>query len=144
MFKMSSLPVLKHEFDDQTKTEEREVELKKSIHSNLRNLSKFQVTDILQNSTNRKAIFLKGIFEAEQGEAVVILEKTAFSEEHILNGSGDYFPGNNQLEKVFHNDIYGDYKYVTDSQLNGKYFYRTNEKLSLMIEYYTNKLTFSP
>lgn len=103
------------------KLEEDVSESRESIHNNLKHLSGFKLKDILQNSTNRKTIFLRGSFVDEEGEAVVILEKTAFSEENLLNGSGDYFPGNNHLEQTFQNDIYGDYKFLTDSVLNSKY-----------------------
>lgn len=99
---------------------ENELNLEKSIHNNLTDLSGFKLKDILQNITNRKAVFLRGNFDSEEGEAVVILEKTAFSEDNLLNNTGNYFPGNHHLEKIFQNDVYGDYKYITDSVLNSK------------------------
>lgn len=95
-------------------------DIKETIHDNLTHLSNFKLKDILQNSTNRKTVFLRGAFDSKEGEAIVILEKTAFSEENLLSGCKQYFPGNNQLEQIFQNDIYGDYKFLTDSELNSK------------------------
>lgn len=119
---MSSINLTESTSEETPEQEETKLKLKESIHDNLGHLSGFKLKEILQNSTNRKAIFLKGSFEFEEGEAVVILEKSAFSEENFLNGSGDYFPGKNHLEKIFQNDIYGDYNYITDSALNSKLF----------------------
>lgn len=105
--KIETAPTEKHEF-------------KETIHDSLTHLSNFKLKDILQNSTNRKAVFLRGAFDSKEGEAIVILEKTAFSEENLLNGNERYFPGNNHLEQIFQNDIYGDYTFSTDSELNSK------------------------
>ncbi|CAH1974321.1 unnamed protein product [Acanthoscelides obtectus] len=85
-----------------------------SIHENLKDLSNFAVKEILQNNTNRKVTCLRGSFSSHPGEAVVVLEKPAFSEE-ILK---DYFKGKDNLTKSFHNDIYGDYRYNPSSDLN--------------------------
>nr|CAI5840224.1 unnamed protein product [Callosobruchus analis] len=57
---------------------------------------------------------VEGYLRIHAGEAVVVLEKPAFSEE-ILK---DYFKGTNNLTKSFHNDIYGDYRYNPTSELN--------------------------
>lgn len=91
-----------------------------SIHDSITDLSSFKLKDVLQNNTNRKTVCLRGTFDFQEGEAVVILEKTAFSEENLLNTKVNYFTENNELEKVFQNDIYGDYRYFLNSKLNGK------------------------
>lgn len=121
------LPVFKTMSSEENKTDSfveskylEKNEFKQTIHNSLTHLSSFKLKDILQNSTNRKAVFLRGAFDSKEGDAIVILEKTAFSEENLLNGSEEYFPGNNHLEQIFQNDIYGDYKFVTDSELNSK------------------------
>nr|CAH7738023.1 unnamed protein product [Callosobruchus chinensis] len=85
-----------------------------SIHEKLTDLSSFKVKEILQNNTNRKVTCLRGSFDSHAGEAVVVLEKPAFSEETLK----DYFKGNHTLTKSFHNDIYGDYRYNPSAELN--------------------------
>ncbi|KAJ8969664.1 hypothetical protein NQ317_004894 [Molorchus minor] len=58
-----------------------------------------------------------GSFNSKEGDAIVILEKSAFAEEN-LNIESDYFSEKSSLHKVFRNDIYGDYKYLPTSELN--------------------------
>ncbi|XP_050311803.1 m7GpppX diphosphatase [Anthonomus grandis grandis] len=88
-----------------------------SAHGKLKDLSGFKLTDVLQNNTKAKTIFLRGKFEAEEGEALVILEKTAFCGENFTQES-DYFSQKSALEKVFQNDVYADYKYFPVQELN--------------------------
>ncbi|KAJ8910853.1 hypothetical protein NQ315_015589, partial [Exocentrus adspersus] len=88
-----------------------------SIHETIKDLSGFKLKNILQNNTNRKTVYLCGSFESKEGDAVVILEKTPFAEEN-LNTDSDYFTEKSYLEKVFQNDIYGDYKYFPTNELN--------------------------
>lgn len=107
---------------ENTHSEGNHLKLKDGISTTLTNLSDFKLKEILQNSTNRKAVFLRGSFASEEGEAIIILEKTAFSDDSLLSGNKEYFPGNNRLETIFQNDIYGNYHYITDSLLNSKYF----------------------
>ncbi|KAL3275142.1 hypothetical protein HHI36_019911 [Cryptolaemus montrouzieri] len=87
------------------------------VHETLTNLSKFQLNEILSNNTNRKIVSLKGKFEGSSGDAIVILEKTAFSED-ILTEGNKYFNEENHLKNIFHNDIYGDYQYFPQIELN--------------------------
>lgn len=91
-----------------------------SIHSTIKNLSGFKLKNILQNNSNRKSVYLSGTFDSKEGDAVVILEKTAFAEEN-LNNDSDYFTDKSYLQKIFQNDIYGDYKYFTLTELNSRY-----------------------
>ncbi|XP_018564709.1 m7GpppX diphosphatase [Anoplophora glabripennis] len=88
-----------------------------SIHNTIKDLSDFKLKNILQNNSNRKSVYLSGTFDSKEGDAIVILEKTAFAEEN-LNNDSDYFTDKSHLEKIFQNDIYGDYKYFTRSKLN--------------------------
>lgn len=93
-----------------------------SIHNTIKDLSDFKLKNILQNNSNRKSVYLCGTFDSREGDAVVILEKTAFAEEN-LNNDSDYFTDKSYLEKIFQNDIYGDYKYFTLNELNCMYTY---------------------
>lgn len=88
-----------------------------NLHESIKDLSNFKLTSILQNNTNRKSVCLKGIFENREGDALVLLEKTAFTEENLQPNS-DYFTSKSYLEKVFQNDIYGDFKYFPKLDLN--------------------------
>ncbi|KAG5897333.1 hypothetical protein JTB14_030219 [Gonioctena quinquepunctata] len=88
-----------------------------TIHGSITDLSTFQLTNVLSNNTNRKSIFLRGSFEGKDGEAVLIFEKTAFSEEQFNNGSG-YFTEKSKLSESFQNDIYGEYKYFPTFELS--------------------------
>ncbi|CAH1099186.1 unnamed protein product [Psylliodes chrysocephalus] len=99
------------------KLDTKDVNLVKSIHDDLSSLSGFNVKGILTNNTNRKTVCLRGTFDSKEGEAVVILEKTAFAEED-LKANKDYFTEQNNLQKIFQNDIYGDYKYFPSKQLS--------------------------
>ncbi|XP_060519796.1 m7GpppX diphosphatase [Cylas formicarius] len=88
-----------------------------NLHENIKDLSEFKLGSVLQNSTNRKVVCLRGSFQSKEGEAVVILEKTAFSVDDLTSDS-KFFCEKNQLEKIFHNDVYGDYKYFPIQELN--------------------------
>lgn len=87
-----------------------------NIHSNIKDLTGFEIKSILHNNTNRKIVSLRGNFKTKKGEAIVILEKSAFSTDN-LNDSSSL---NGELEKVFHNDIYGNYKLLPTTVLNSK------------------------
>ncbi|XP_076263023.1 m7GpppX diphosphatase-like isoform X2 [Rhynchophorus ferrugineus] len=84
------------------------------LHSDIKDLSGFEITNILHNNTNRKTISLRGSFKSKKGEAVVILEKTAFSTDTLTNDTGSL---KGELEKIFHNDIYGNYKFLPTTEL---------------------------
>ncbi|KAJ8947587.1 hypothetical protein NQ318_010099 [Aromia moschata] len=98
----------------------------KSIHDNIQDLSGFKLKSILQNNTNRKTVCLAGTFDTKEGDAVVILEKTAFADEN-LNNESDYFCKKSCLEQTFQNDIYGNYKYFPTSELNIQKCYIVDE-----------------
>ncbi|KAK9885954.1 hypothetical protein WA026_013830 [Henosepilachna vigintioctopunctata] len=82
-----------------------------------KDLSKFRLDKILNNNSSRKVVSLKGNFEGSSGDAVVILEKTTFSED-TLRSESDYFNEKSYLQKVFHNDIYGNYHFFPKIELN--------------------------
>ncbi|XP_066152061.1 m7GpppX diphosphatase [Euwallacea fornicatus] len=88
-----------------------------SIHCSLKDLSAFKLKTVLHNNTTRKTVCLQGTFESTEGNALVILEKTAFAGENLVPES-EYFTERSLLSKVFHNDAYGDYKYFPVPELN--------------------------
>lgn len=90
-----------------------------SIHDELKDLSDFKLKSVLHNNTTRKTVCLRGSFESKAGEAIVLLEKTAFAGENLTENS-EYFTKRSLLEKVFQNDAYGDYKYFPVPELNSK------------------------
>ncbi|XP_044270017.1 zinc finger protein 271-like [Tribolium madens] len=99
------------------KLDENSEKCKDGIHETLADLSTFQLEKVLHNNTNRKTVCLKGKFASKNGDALVLLEKTAFAEENLKEDS-DYFTKYSSLEKVFHNDIYGNYNYFPKINLN--------------------------
>lgn len=90
---------------------------KSDVHDTLVDLSTFKLEKVLHNNTNRKTVCLRGTFESKAGDALVLLEKTAFAEENLKPDS-DYFTEKSSLQKVFHNDIYGNYNYFPQIKLN--------------------------
>lgn len=88
-----------------------------SIHSTIIDLKKFKLEGILSNNTQRKVVCLKGSFDNSTGDALVILEKTAFTEENLLEES-EFLKQSNSLKKTFQNDVYGDYNFFPKVELN--------------------------
>ncbi|XP_018324631.1 m7GpppX diphosphatase [Agrilus planipennis] len=88
-----------------------------NIHQKLKNLSDFKVDKILHNNTSRKTVCVQGSFKELDGPAIVLLEKTAFQEEHVTNESG-LFSEKGVLAKTFDNDIYGNYDFFPAIELN--------------------------
>lgn len=103
--------------EDKSKVNDSVDNCDESVHINLNNLSAFKVDKILSNNTNRKTVCLQGTFEALEGVGVIVLEKTAFEEDNLKDG--DYFANSSSLKKQFHNDIYGNYEYFPQVELNG-------------------------
>lgn len=120
---LSAMATLTQEADcpppKKQKFEEKPETCKNGIHESLVDLSSFQLEKVLHNNTNRKTVCLKGKFASKHGEALVLLEKTAFAEENLKQDS-DYFTKSSALEKVFHNDIYGNYNYFPKVNLNSE------------------------
>ncbi|KAF5287297.1 hypothetical protein FQR65_LT02170 [Abscondita terminalis] len=90
---------------------------KNDVHVSLSNLSDFKLDKILHNNTNRKAICLQGSFADTEGAAIVMLEKTSFTEDAFTPKS-DYFTEKSSMKKIFHNDIYGNYEFFPKFDLN--------------------------
>lgn len=95
-----------------------------SVHNLITDLKSFKFEKVLSNNTNRKVVCLQGSFESCEGVGIVVLEKTAF-EEGDFKEDNQYFAKNNSLKKLFHNDIYGNYEYFPELELNCKYFSST-------------------
>lgn len=89
------------------------------IHDNIKDLSSFRIDKILNNNSNRKTVCLQGFFDGSEETALVILEKPAFEEQCLLQDS-DFFSKKSVLKKVFHNDIYGNFDFFPNIELNCK------------------------
>lgn len=83
------------------------------------NLSNFKLIKVLKNSTNCKLICLLGYFPdiSSENQAVIILEKKAFTEDTI----SQYFTDDAQLNVQFINDIYSNLEYLPNVDLNSKF-----------------------
>ncbi|KAB0792467.1 hypothetical protein PPYR_14426 [Photinus pyralis] len=88
-----------------------------SIHESLNNLTEFKLEKILYNNTNRKSICLQGVFHNSKEPALVLLEKTGFTETNF-NGDSEFFTEKSSLKQIFHNDIYGNYEFLPKLELN--------------------------
>lgn len=90
-----------------------------NIHDDLNNLSTLAEIEVINNNTNRKTVCLKGKFSGKDGIGLVILEKTAFTNSNLT--SDKYFVPDCYLNKVFSNDIYGNYSFFPKTELNGEF-----------------------
>lgn len=79
----------------------------------------FQMMKVLNEDSQRKSIFLLGRFGDSDKEAVVILEKTPFSEDLAKN----MLTETSVLKNVMQNDIYGTYELIPKRELNGRFFF---------------------
>lgn len=84
-------------------------------------LSKFKLIKVLNNLTNRKSVFLLGQFPdvSLEDQAVIILEKKAFSEENVAG----YFTEDYKLHVDLNNDIYSNLDYLPNVDLNSKFYF---------------------
>ncbi|XP_017465904.1 PREDICTED: m7GpppX diphosphatase [Rhagoletis zephyria] len=91
-------------------------------------LSKFKLTRILQNNTMRKTIALLGSFPdvSTVDVAVVLLEKQAFKERDVQTASEEgatetpsIFSAALQVHTEFINNIYGSFRCIPSTELNG-------------------------
>lgn len=92
-------------------------------------LQNFKVERILSNNTNRKTVCLLGHFDEKTENALVVLEKKAFSDQDFDDSR--YFVDVTRLEELFVNDIYGNYELLPNQDLNSKeYLITTRCKLN--------------
>lgn len=89
-------------------------------------LSKFQADRILSNNTERKTVCVIGKFPelSEEDQAIIILEKSAFTEEQILSADvqKNFFQFVT-LNKEFVNDIYGKWVFCFNIVIWSFHFY---------------------
>nr|CAG4640878.1 EOG090X06NK [Eulimnadia texana] len=84
---------------------DKEEETTNSVCDTLASFLGFNVSRVLNESADNKVIVSEGTFDNREGKAVVLLEKTHFSTEHIPQ----LFSSETRIEKSFSNDIYGQY-----------------------------------
>lgn len=84
-------------------------------------LGDFLFRRVLNSNSNRKSIYILGSLNGKDGDAVLTLEKKAFSEAD-LNENG-YFNDVNEVKQHFHNDIYSNYDCFPKPSLNSKFIY---------------------
>ncbi|XP_035684402.1 m7GpppX diphosphatase-like isoform X1 [Branchiostoma floridae] len=75
----------------------------------------FEMIKILNDHPKNKSVFVHGKFKGHEEEAVVILEKTPFSEETLPIA----LSGETKLKVGLKNDIYGNYHGTPPAQVNG-------------------------
>lgn len=88
-----------------------------TVHENIKDLSNFSDIEIINSNPSRKSVCLKGKFTDKEGLAIVLLEKTAFTIDDLTPNK--YFIPDCYLNKVFSNDIYGNYNFFPKVELNG-------------------------
>lgn len=85
-------------------------------------ISQFLPDRILSIDSTRKSVTVLGKFKdlSEEHQAIIILEKSAFTEEQVLSGdtSKNFFHFIDTLNKEFHNDIYGNFTLLAKPQAN--------------------------
>lgn len=85
-------------------------------------LSKFQPDRLLSNNTDRKTVCVLGKFTDRSAEeqAIIILEKSAFTEELVLttNTQENFFQFVATLKQEFVNDIYGNFTLLSQPEVN--------------------------
>lgn len=85
-------------------------------------LSKFQPERLLSNNTDRKTVCVLGKFtdKSEDNQAIIILEKSAFTEEQVLSADTqkNFFQFVATLNKEFVNDIYGNFTLLAKPEVN--------------------------
>lgn len=80
-------------------------------------LSNFNPKRILSENSQRKLICVEGEFSGKEGNAIVLLEKKAFTEANVKLLCDD----KSTLKKEFINDVYGSYEFFPSIELNGKF-----------------------
>ena len=79
--------------------------------------NEFAVDEILSEYSERKLVCVKGRLKNKTGDAVVILEKTPFSEKDITEILNEESTAVNTLD----NDVYQNYNLFPNIHHNGKY-----------------------
>lgn len=106
-----------------------ESETSSSSTSNKFQLNQFELVRVLNNNSGHKTVSLLGHFGdlSRDNYAIVLLEKTAFTEKQIQTQQGEsernvrqdsFFSERSQLRTEFINDIYGNFLCVADPEIN--------------------------
>lgn len=117
---MSSIPTIMINEQSSESKKQGDNSKKESINFDL---SKFVPSRILSNSTNKKVVCVLGKFInlSEENSAIVILEKTAFTEKQLTsNDEYSYFTIKSRLHEAFFNDIYGNFVCFPNPDINSK------------------------
>lgn len=100
-------------------------------------LSTFRLERILSNSSKTKSICVLGTFpsqetaEIDTQPAIVVLEKTAFTDDDVKTLADDecngvqrrYFSLETQLKQEFINDIYGNFQCFPIPAINSNFYH---------------------
>lgn len=87
-------------------------------------LSQFELVRILNSNSTHKSVALLGHFRdlSREDQAIVTLEKTAFTEAQLQTGESErntsFFTTKSQLRTEFINDVYGNFQCLTDPEIN--------------------------
>ena len=79
----------------------------------------FEVISMLNEDCTRKVATAHGTFKGQEGDAVVILEKTAFDKSSVEQ----MLSGDSPAELTLQNDIYGSHFVFQQASCNGKMKY---------------------
>lgn len=87
-------------------------------------LSQFELVRILSSNSTQKSVALLGHFRdlSRENQAIVTLEKTAFTEAQLQTSESDssssFFTTKSQLRTEFINDVYGNFLCLADPEIN--------------------------
>ncbi|KAG7209038.1 hypothetical protein KM043_015199 [Ampulex compressa] len=88
------------------------------VHTKEINMSTFEMARVLHSNHMRKQIWIEGTFKGHDNPAIVCLEKTVFPADELLLKEG-FLNEDTTLQKVFRNDIYGNYVCFPIKEHNG-------------------------
>lgn len=98
-----------------------------ALNSKAIDLTKFRLERILSNNSQSKTICIVGEFVDSGQRAIVIFEKSAFTEENVRTSSESendnsvsFFASSTELKEVFVNDIYGNFDCIPSAEINSK------------------------
>lgn len=89
-----------------------------NIHDTDICLCNFEVKKILQNNCLRKQVCVEGVFKGHKGSSVILFEKSQFSDDP-LSLQKQLFSKDTSIQKLYSNDIYGNYECFALKECNG-------------------------
>lgn len=101
-------------------TTEKEIIKDQEIPYDLKN---FKLSKILSNNTSRKTCVLLGKFKDSEEQALLILEKSAFTESDVTTDDNEksYFVNFSKVETLLLNSEYGSFRCFPEGALNGEF-----------------------